>query len=106
MQKKIRTGESEQNRTKIIKIRSFVYLVFRLILTFRPSTVVYIRMSSLLIVNNLAIFSGSVNCQNVFVKVCGYKNSHFFNGCKNINLICLISVSYLDYRNQSDRLSF
>ena len=108
--KKIRTGELEQNRKNITKGRSFVYLVMLIKLIFRQSIIVYIRISSLLIVktNNFAISSGNVSYIIMFFfKVCGYENSYFFHGCKNIHLICLISVAviYEDYRNQSDRLS-
>ena len=39
--------------------------------------------------------------------VCDYDNSCFFDGCKYINVICLISaaVTHNDYHSQSDRSS-
>ena len=55
---KIRTGKSEQNRTKISEGTSFVYLVVFIKLVFRQSNFAYIGILSLGIVkiNNLAIF--------------------------------------------------
>ena len=56
-------GKSEQSRTEIAKRRSFIYLVMFVKLMFRPSNIVFIGISSLMIArtNNLAIFSGSVS---------------------------------------------
>ena len=61
MQRKIRTGESEQNRTEIGKGGSFVYLVMFIKLNFRQSNFNCIGMKSFLIVqtNNLLFFSDS-----------------------------------------------
>lgn len=55
---KIRTGKSEQNRTKISEGTSFVYLVVFIKLVFRQSNFACIGILSLGIVkiNNLAIF--------------------------------------------------
>ena len=96
-QKKIKTGEWEQNRTVIDKGKNFVYLVMFIKLIFRQSNIVYIGMSSFLIVktNNLVVFRGCkwYLCHSVLFNVCGYKNSGFVHDCKNIGLVCLISVA-------------
>ena len=97
VQKKIKTGEWEQNRAVIDKGKNFVYLVMFIKLIFRQSNIVYIGMLSFLIVktNNLVVFRGCkwYLCHNVVFNVCGYKNSRLVDDCKNIHLVCLIFVA-------------
>ena len=58
MHKKLRTGESKQNRKEITEGRSFVYLVMFIKMVFRQSNIAFIGILSLLIVktNSLAMF--------------------------------------------------
>ena len=57
MQKILRAGESEQNRTEIAEGRSFVYLVMFIKLVFRQSNIACTGILYLIVkTNSLAIF--------------------------------------------------
>ena len=59
MRRKLRTGESEQNRTEINEGKNFVWLVIFIKLGFRQSNIVSIGILSLLVKKKIVLLSFS-----------------------------------------------